>query len=330
MSVATLVAPTARPSADVSRPRALLLRNPTARRAARGRDPAVLEALAAGGALDVADPADADAAVARVRAAARDGTEVVIVAGGDGTIRLAVEALATLAGEPGTRVPALGIVPCGTANDLARALGVPRDARAAAARLAGGATPRPLPLVDAGTARFCAVGGLGLVTTAALTVPAWRTGSARAQRVARLAGAMVYRLAASAALLRHGDEERTYAISRLTPAGVRQDDTLRAHGLFVAMQSFTGGGLRVPGGGRADGTFDLVVVRAMSRPRLLVAFARLALGLPVPPSAIAVLPAREAHVVASDADVLMGDGDRLGAGRIFHLRAVPDALRVLV
>jgi diacylglycerol kinase (ATP) len=248
--------------------------------------------------------------------------DAVLVAGGDGTLRLAAEALADAA------LP-VGIVPCGTANDLARALGLPRDALAAARRLAAGAAPRPLAVVDADGARFCSVGGLGLVTTAALPVPAWRAGGALARGVARVSGALVYRLAATAALLAEGGRVRRYAISWLTPAGARHDDTFAAHGLFVASQRYLGGGLRLPAGARPDGAFVLCVVRAMPRPRLLAAFTRLSLGLPVPPEALALLPAREAHVVASTPDALFGDGDALGAGSIFHLRACPGALRVL-
>jgi diacylglycerol kinase (ATP) len=292
------------------RARALLVINPTARRAAEARRADVQAALAARWRLELIAPGSAESMGAVLRDARRQAdVDAVLVAGGDGTLRLAAEALADAA------LP-VGIVPCGTANDLARALGLPRDALAAARRLADGA-------------RFCSVGGLGLVTTAALTVPAWRAGRALARGVARVSGALVYRLAATAALLAEGGRVRRYAISWLTPAGARHDDTFAAHGLFVASQRYLGGGLRLPAGARPDGAFVLCVVRAMPRPRLLAAFTRLSLGLPVPAEALALLPAREAHVVASTPDALFGDGDALRTGSIFHLRACPGALRVL-
>jgi diacylglycerol kinase (ATP) len=307
---------------DAARPRAVLLLNPAARRAAGARRADVQAALAARWRLTVRTPEGLTAMRAAIAAAASDGADAVLVAGGDGTLRLAAEALA------GRAVP-LGILPCGTANDLCRALELPRDPLAAARRLGTSAAPRDVAVVEAGDARFCSVGGLGLVTTAALTVPAWRAGGALARGVARGTGALVYRLAATAALLTDGGAVRRYAISRLTPEGARHDETFLAHGLFVASQRYLGGGLRLPAGARPDGAFVLIVVRAMPRARLLAAFSRLALGLPVPAAALAVLPAREAHVVTDAPDVLLGDGDALASGSIFHLRACPDALRVL-
>ncbi len=77
--------------------------------------------------------------------AVRGGSSVVALAGGDGTVRDASGALA------GTGV-ALGIVPCGTGNLYATAIGVPRDLDAAVAALA---TARPRRF-DAGEVRLVA------------------------------------------------------------------------------------------------------------------------------------------------------------------------------
>src|SRR5258707_1292577 len=52
--------------------------------------------------------------------AVASGAAALIVVGGDGTVHLAVQALA------GTGVP-LGVVPAGTGNDFAAAVGVPSD-----------------------------------------------------------------------------------------------------------------------------------------------------------------------------------------------------------
>lgn len=60
------------------------------------------------------------------RDAAGEGVDLVIAAGGDGTIHHVVNGLHASA-EQGRTAPPLGIVPLGTGNDLAGALGLPTD-----------------------------------------------------------------------------------------------------------------------------------------------------------------------------------------------------------
>ena len=78
----------------------------------------------------------------------------VIVGGGDGTLNAAVQVLVEL-GLP------LGIIPLGTANNLARTLGIPDDIEAACAVSAGGVRRR----IDLGRVNdryFCTTASLGL------------------------------------------------------------------------------------------------------------------------------------------------------------------------
>jgi len=104
----------------------LLIVNPRSGMLARGMCPELLgEKLRARG-LDVSErmtaaPGDAGSLA---REGARQRYEAVVVAGGDGTVREAINGLA------GTQVP-LGIIPTGTGNVLRRRLGLPSDADAA-------------------------------------------------------------------------------------------------------------------------------------------------------------------------------------------------------
>ncbi len=99
-----------------------LIYNPAAGRHQLGqRVPALLEALGASGfaaqALPTSGPGNATR-IARDRAAA--GDEVVFAFGGDGTVREAAAGLLD-------STTALGILPGGTTNVLARALRLPLD-----------------------------------------------------------------------------------------------------------------------------------------------------------------------------------------------------------
>ena len=83
--------------------------------------------------------------------------ELVIIASGDGTISAAIEGLLS------TQIP-LGILPLGTANNLARTLEIPLSLPKACKIIANGKT-RPIDLGCLNGKYFLNVAGLGLSTT---------------------------------------------------------------------------------------------------------------------------------------------------------------------
>lgn len=102
--------------------RALLLVNPNARNGTVPLD-AIRDTLRSGGIEPFEPPGDADCTAVIKRHA--EGCDLVILGGGDGTMNSAAPALVE------TGLP-LGILPLGTANDLARSLDIPLDPVAAA------------------------------------------------------------------------------------------------------------------------------------------------------------------------------------------------------
>ncbi|WP_406099679.1 diacylglycerol kinase family protein [Streptomyces sp. NBC_01013] len=106
----------------------------------------------------VATTAD-DPGGGQAAAAIRDGASLVVVCGGDGTVRTVADALA------GTGVP-LAVVPCGTGNLLARNLGLPlKPADALDAALSGGARRIDMGRIEGDSlpaTRFTAISGAGL------------------------------------------------------------------------------------------------------------------------------------------------------------------------
>ena len=100
----------------------------------------------------------AEAGVAAARGSALDGADLVVAVGGDGTVRGCAEGVAS------TGVP-LGIVPHGTANLLARTLGIPGHPRAALDVALDHRRPTDDRLIDLAIADrepFTAMAGMGL------------------------------------------------------------------------------------------------------------------------------------------------------------------------
>ncbi|WP_189080785.1 diacylglycerol/lipid kinase family protein [Mangrovihabitans endophyticus] len=114
--------------------RALLVVNPKATTTSERSRDVLVRALRSEVDLTVEYTLRRGHAAALCRAAAESGVDVVVTLGGDGTVNEAVNGLmnadAALAGRgatPAYRLPALGVVPGGSTNVFARALGLPRD-----------------------------------------------------------------------------------------------------------------------------------------------------------------------------------------------------------
>lgn len=105
--------------------RAVLVVNPQATATtAAGRD-VLAHALASEVKLEVVETDYRGHACAVARQAARDGVDLVVAHGGDGTVNEVVNGMLATTGEGHT--PALGVVPGGSANVFARAVGLPHD-----------------------------------------------------------------------------------------------------------------------------------------------------------------------------------------------------------
>jgi diacylglycerol kinase family enzyme len=114
--------------------RALLVVNPKATTTSERSRDVLVRALRSEVDLSVEYTCRRGHAATLARAAAESGVDAVVTLGGDGTVNEVVNGLmtaaATLAGRtvaPAYRLPALAVVPGGSTNVFARALGLPRD-----------------------------------------------------------------------------------------------------------------------------------------------------------------------------------------------------------
>ena len=149
------------PSETVTHPgpkRALLLVNRRARRGAEAIDDAIAVLRGAGMELIEPEGREGESCADTIRAHAAE-IDLAIVGGGDGTLNSAAPGLLDTG-------MTLGILPLGTANDLARTLGLPADPVEAARVIVAGATRR-LDLGEVNGHPFFNVASVGFSATLA-------------------------------------------------------------------------------------------------------------------------------------------------------------------
>ena len=207
--------------------------------------------------IDVVEIVGRDAAHARelVGQAVRDGTDAMVVVGGDGVIRLALQALAR------SGIP-LGIVPAGTGNDHAREYAIP--------------TGDPAAAVDVIAAGHAETVDLGLIrgsdgtSTWFGTVAATGFDSLVSDRVNRMRwphGRMRYNVAIVAEL-----SQLRLLPFRLVIDGEREIVTELTLAAFGNTRSY-GGGMRIcPDADHSDGLLDVTMVHTASRAKLIRLF----------------------------------------------------------
>jgi diacylglycerol kinase family enzyme len=107
--------------------RALLVMNPKATSTSERAREVVSHALAAELDLEIGLTRHRGHAAELAREAAEAGVELIVALGGDGTVNEVVNGILTAVPPDGRGVPDLGVVPAGSTNVFARALGLPND-----------------------------------------------------------------------------------------------------------------------------------------------------------------------------------------------------------
>lgn len=107
--------------------RALLVMNPKATSTSERTREVLAHALAGELDTEIGETAYRGHAVELARAAAEDGFDLIVALGGDGTVNEVVNGILTARIPQGGRLPDLGVVPGGSTNVFARALGLPND-----------------------------------------------------------------------------------------------------------------------------------------------------------------------------------------------------------
>ena len=285
--------------------RVALVVNPASGKGRAGRAADVVEQhlRAAGTSVVRVVGTDGPDAARLCRDAVAQGADALVAVGGDGMAHLALQAVA---GTP----TGLGLVPTGTGNDLARALGLPLGDPARSAQLLLTATPRQVDAVRCGDLWWACVLGTGFDAAT----------NDRANRMRFPRGRRRYDVAVVAELVSYRPKRFLLVLDGVP----RQVDAML---VAVGNAPSYGGGMRVcPDARLDDGLLDVVVIGEMTRRRFLRLFPSVFRGGHLAAPEVWTGRAREVRI-EGDASVY-ADGEALDRLPL-TTTVVPGALRVI-
>lgn len=270
----------------------------------------VREALARAGIDGGVEVVDAGMMEARVEAAVKAGVQLVIAAGGDGTI-------GTVAGVLAGTSTRLGILPLGTLNHFARDLGIPPGLDDAAKVIAQGGD-RLIDIAEVNGRAFVNNSSIGLYPLMVVDRDAQRQRLGRSKRLAMLVAAL-----------------RTMArfhSSRLRLSADGGDARVDTPLLFVGNNGYR---LSLPAVGRRDrldgGRLCVLVMRSKSLPGMLAATGRALLGIGRSDDMVRLDVADRLEVRSARARLTLAvDGETVKLAPPLTFRIRPQALRVIV
>jgi diacylglycerol kinase (ATP) len=264
-------------------------------------------------------PGDARRLAAEVAGAA---TSTVVAVGGDGTINEIINGLMAAQGE--LPRPRLAILPVGSANDIAKALGITGIDETLSCLAAGTERAIDLGLVTGSTGwshYFCMSAGIGIVAAIA----------AERNRIRHLRGPALYFLAALRTILK-GPAPLHLSIS--FDGGQQEEISV---GALLANNSPRSGGFTLaPAADMSDGVLDVLALREHGRKlttfRLVQLLLAVRAGTHLQYEEIVERRCRELSLATTHALTLQLDGElhhlSAGAASPLHIRLLPGALTV--
>ncbi len=266
-----------------------------------------------GYAADFEEASSAEELREKARQAAEAGCRRIVALGGDGTVYHVINAVRHTPQMGAAMGGAIGIIPCGSGDDFASNLGLPRDPLAACNVLLNGRVRR-VDAAEVGAEVYACIGGIGLDSVAnrrANLLPGWLRGQFR------------YVLAAL----------RTLVDFQPMDFELRADGKMLAGkmtSVIVANARSFGSGLRVAPRARLDdGLLDVCLFRAMSRARMLEVLPRAIHGEHLSEPEVKYFQAREIEINTDPPGDYYADGDFMARSPV-KIRVLEKALPLLV
>jgi YegS/Rv2252/BmrU family lipid kinase len=248
--------------------------------------------------------------------AARQGFDIVAAVGGDGTIHYVLTGIFNAQNSPNPASAALGIIPLGRGNDIARTLNIPEDLEAACRVLLAGKIKK-IDLARTGSNVYAGVAGIGFDSEAT------RLANETKLSGGRLPASFIYTYAVLRALASY----RPKRVQLKHDGGCFDGKIMFA---VVSNGQCYGGGMRItPTAILDDGLLDVCIVREVSKLQLLRNFPHVFRGSHIGHPFVEYFRASRVEIIADEQMELFGDGEYLEKTPI-KIEVARQALSVVV
>lgn len=268
-------------------------------------------------ALDIERTSYPQHATIIARRAAKDNFDTVVVAGGDGTINEVINGIV------GTTT-ALGIIPTGTANDLAWHCRIPTDVAKACDVILDGHIQR-VDVIRVNGWHYVTAGGIGLASDIAKTANTIGRNGRVGRLLMQILGSKLYILAGLCQLLKKRGRN---------PLHVQSNGSLikaNALSLMVDNQPFLGQRFLIsPGADNGDGLADICLIENTVTPlSTALIILKVLAGRHTHSSSVKTWRVKQMRVDTGKPMAFLGDGEIIGQGTRFNIQIIPKALRLL-
>jgi len=260
-------------------------------------------------------------ATAMTRAALRDGAELVVAVGGDGTINEVVNGF--FDGETAVSPNAsFGIVPAGTGGDFIKTLGVPRDTFAVVANLKS-----PARAIDVGRLRYVRDDGTTDVRHF-INIASFGIGGLVDRYANQSSKAFGGKVSFAVATLKAGAKYKNASVRLILDGGPAKEGKI--YNVAVANGRYFGGGMKVaPDAALDDGWFDVITLGDFGFSDLLLRGLDIYTGKHLKNPKVTFKRARKIEARADDGVEVLLDVDGEQPGRLpASFEILPGALRV--
>ncbi|MFH1675841.1 MAG: diacylglycerol kinase family protein [bacterium] len=238
-----------------------------------------------------------------IKSAPDEGFELLVIAGGDGTIHNTIQHLPIGSFDNPSKLP-FAIIPLGSGNDFYRGTGAPRDASGAAENILNGQNVPidigiAVPLNEDGTSRnekperFCNTAGIGIDSQTLATrerSPSWL--SARYELLFLMTLARLYPL-------------------DVTIRSENMSEKFDAYWILCCNNGYIGSGMKVaPEAKINDGLADVLIIRKQSKLRFVFNLPKVFQGTHTKLKGVEIIRTSELDLRCNPGQRLALDGDR--------------------